>query len=431
MDMMITPEDFALAMKKTGVDEACPKITVAVSGGGDSLALAILVQEWVKARGGRMLALTVDHQLRSDSRGEAEKVQKILRARGIPQEILSWAGEKPASHVQERAREARYNLLLQACRQRDFPVLAVAHNLEDQAETFWMRLAHGSGLDGLAAMAAVRDAEGVSIIRPVLSFSREQLRTTCHHHDVDWIEDPSNQNDKYLRVRLRQFEELLGQEGLTPSRINLTIQKLEDARQALETVAAQAVASCVVLHPEGYATLKMSEWLVYPRDLQRRILGRALSMIAQHPYPVGFEAIEQTRQELHDAAFAGKSLAGCEIFPGQAGEMFVIREAAAAEGRTLVDKAGLWDGRFSISGFSEEFLEIGILGDAGLSELRKNINRAGTLEKRLNVLPFKVKRVLPALWLADNLLAVPHIGYYSQACPGGMQAGQVLFIKNR
>ena len=426
MNNAITSEEFALSMKKLGIAETRPKIAVAVSGGGDSIALALLMQEWVGARGGEMLALTVDHQLRPSSAGEALEVRKFMQARGILHDLLIWRGNKPSTHVQAMAREARYALLLQACRQRAFPVLAVAHNLEDQIETFWMRLAHGSGLDGLSAMAPAREAEGVSVIRPVLSFSRGQLRATCTQRRCLWAEDPSNRNEKYLRVKLRRFENLLADEGLTPARLAQTVQKLEDARQALQIMTEKAVAACVLLHPEGYATLKISEWKEYPRDIQRRILRQALTMIVSSPYPAGFEALELTRQDLQNPSFAGKTLAGCEIFPERSGNVLIAREADSVEGRVRVAEDKIWDARFIVSGFDVESLEIGALGEAGLSELRKNID---TPLQKLEMLPFKVKRVLPALWRGGNLLAVPHVSYYSPACPPGLKTGRLLFVK--
>ena len=416
----ITSESFAFSMQKLDIDGTRPKIAVAVSGGGDSLALTILMQEWVTARGGEMLTLTVDHKLRPNSSAEAEGVQKLLRARNITHDILTWEGDKPLTHVQEMARKARYKLLLSECLKRGFPFLSIAHNLEDQIETFWMRLTHGSGLDGLSAMSSVRMTEGVSVIRPVLSFSREQLRATCLQHDIKWVEDPSNSNKKYLRPKLRAFENLLKAEGLTPDRLALTVQKLEDARQALQVMADTAFSEYVLLHPEGYATLKTEKWKKSPREIQRRVLAQTLMILSPKPYQSGFEAIEQTRIDLHNQFFTGKTLAGCEIFPGRSGDVLLARESDATEGRMRVQEGLVWDGRFTVSGFPTESLYIGALGEQGLCELKKNMDGSG-------MLPFKVKRVLPALWHGGNLLAVPHLGYYSQSCPARLKTGQITF----
>ena len=416
----ITSESFALSMQKLGISKTRPKIAVAVSGGGDSLALTVLMQEWVTARGGEMLTLTVDHKLRPNSSAEAKCVQKLMRTRGISHDILTWEGNKPATHVQEMARKARYKLLLSTCKQRGFPFLAIAHNLEDQIETFWMRLTHGSGLDGLSAMAPVRVTEGVSVIRPVLPFSREQLRATCLQHDMEWIEDPSNANKKYLRPKLRAFENLLKKEGLTPERLAQTVQKLEDARQALQVMTDTTFAECVLLHPEGYATLKTEKWKQSPHEIQRRVLTQILMILSPQPYPSGFGAIEQTRIELHNQFFSGKTLTGCEIFPGRTGGILLTRESDAVESRVRVQKMMVWDGRFAVSGFSGKLLDIGALGEKGLYELKKNMENSGTL-------PFKVKRVLPALWQGKNLLAVPHLSYYSPSCPDNLKTGRIVF----
>ncbi|MFH1157795.1 MAG: tRNA lysidine(34) synthetase TilS [Pseudomonadota bacterium] len=420
MNNAIPPDEFHASMQKLCIGGTRPKIAVAVSGGGDSLALTALMREWVAGRGGEILALTVDHRLRTGSSEEAASVQKLLRARGITHDILTWEGDKPLTHVQELARKARYKLLLSECQRRGFPFLAVAHNLEDQIETFWMRLAHGSGLDGLSAMAPVRVTEGVSIIRPVLPFSRERLRATCLQHGMKWVEDPSNANEKYLRVKLRVFETLLEGEGLTPERLSQTVQKLEDARQALQAMTDTAFAECVLLHQEGYATLKTEEWKRSPREIQRRVLARTLMILSPQQYTAGFEAVEQTRSDLHNQMFAGKTLAGCEIFPGRSGDVLLAREAGAVEGRVRVTEGRVWDGRFSVSGFPAGSLDIGALGEQGLSGLKKDME--GTV-----ALPFKVKRVLPALWQGEGLLAVPHLGYYSPSCPAELKTGRVSF----
>ena len=422
--LAITPDAFDAALKKTGLGDARPKIAVAVSGGGDSMALALLVRDWVKAHGGEMIALTVDHGLRADSAAEAQKVGALLKDKGIAHEILTWEGDKPATHIQELAREARYKLLTEACRARGFGFLAVAHNLEDQTETFWMRLAHGSGLDGLAGMAAARDADGVKIIRPVLGFTRTELRATCTQYGLEWIEDPSNRNEKYLRVKLREFEEVLAQEGFTPARLAQTMQKLEESREAIQVMTTEAFRTCVQMHPEGYVTLNTQQWQKSPREIQRRVLMQALTSVSPQDYPLGSEAIETTRLELQSTTtsggFAGKTLGGCEIFPAQGGYFVFVREAAIVEGPLPAADGQIWDKRFVISGIDAgATLTIGALGSARIEESKTPAKKA---------LPFKIRRVLPAFFLNDNLCAVPHLGYYSADCPAAVKAGKIRFL---
>ena len=150
--------EFADLMSELGPYEAKPALAVAVSGGADSLALAILLRDWVRDRDGSLLALVVDHGLRAESASEAAWVAKSLRSLNIPTRVLRWtsAGQHAGS-LQAVARAARYELLGAACARRGVLHLALAHHLQDQAETFLLRLSRGSGLEGLGAMAPVAD----------------------------------------------------------------------------------------------------------------------------------------------------------------------------------------------------------------------------------------------------------------------------------
>lgn len=424
-----TADLFALSMQKLGLDRPQAKIAVAVSGGGDSLALTLLMQKWIETRGGEMLALTVDHGLRPDSAAEAAGLHTFLQARGIRHDVLKWTGEKPHTHIQERARDARYALLLDACRREGFTALAVAHNLEDQIETFWMRLSKGSGLDGLSAMAPSRNLGGISLVRPVLAFSRTDLREICRDFGVEWAEDPSNRNEQFLRVKLRQVEDLLAAEGLTPQRLAQTLQKLEEAREALQIWADEAAGKMVSFHPEGFATLNPAAWRLLPADIQRRVLSSTLLSVAPRDYAPGFEQLEQTRHEMLGETFSGRTLSGCEIFPGKTGEVFICREAATAAAPAPLENGLLWDGRFQVSGYRDVAgLEIGILGEDGLAQLRqKSLPDAPPLA-RLESLPHKVRKTIPALWKNRILVAIPHVNWVDGETRSGPLTGKLDFV---
>ena len=401
---------FDAALRQTLSDALNPKIAVAVSGGGDSMALALLLRDWVRKNGGEILALTVDHALRKNSAQEAEETGKRLAEHGIAHRIMLWDEGKPQSGLQEQARIARYHLLLRECRKSGFPLLAVAHNAEDQMETFWMRLAHGSGLDGLCGMAPVTEKEGIRIIRPLLGFSREELRDVCKNRGVAWAEDPSNENAKFLRVRLRAFEELLAAEGLSPQRLSRTLQKLNYARESLRFVERQVCGAVAVSHPEGYTVMNVTKWREYPGDIRRRVLLNLLQRTASQRYPSGFEALEELIGALQAPDFQGRTLDGCEIFPSGEEDIVFCREFAAVETRVAAFENAVWDGRFTVSGLREEGLEIGVLGDDGLAQ-RKKAGFSSSKE-----LPFKIRRTLPALWRGQELWAVPHLGYRHRDC---------------
>jgi tRNA(Ile)-lysidine synthase len=417
-------EKLTASLLSLGLDAPAPHIAVAVSGGGDSLALTLLLNDWANARGGKILALTVDHGLRDGSAAEAAALNAELKKRGIAHEILNWQGDKPSSHIQERAREMRYKLLAQKCAEAGFDTLAVAHNAEDRMETFWMRLAHGSGLDGLAGMAASVQKENLRIIRPLLDFSRAELRDVCAAYGATWAEDPSNTNEKFLRPRLRGFEDMLAAEGLTPQRLALTLQKLGDARGALQSVTARALAAATH-HDAGYVTIAPAALLNEHADIQRRMLSQILHAVAPQDYRAGHDALEHLRADIARETFNGSTVAGCEIFPSK-GVLVFCRELAASAAPAPLQNGMVWDGRFRVSGYPvHESLTIGVAGEAGVSILRKQAAQDAALARVLAPVPAKLLRVFAGIWHGQNLVAVPHLSWFSQDCPAGVKTAEI------
>lgn len=407
-------EQFHTTMRSLGFS-AADKIAVAVSGGGDSVALLLLL----KSFGANITALTVDHGLRAESANEALGVAALAQQLNIPHKILTWQGDKPKSHIQERARMARYDLLLQACRDLDIGAIAFAHNLEDQAETFWMRLSHGSGLDGLAGMAPSRIDNGVRIIRPLLNVRRDALRDYCASKNVAYVDDPSNVNEKYLRPRLRAFETALAAEGFTPERLSSTMQKLDDAKDALTIMTDRALSIGRVVHVEGYVSLSYDVFKSEPREIRRRMLALSLGLLSAAGYP---PTLVDTCDAIAAPDFAGCTLQGCEIFKSK-DKLLLTREPSAVAKRMKLQDGMVWDDRFVIHTPQPLTYDIAALGEAGLATLRKQAPDNIALE----LLPFKVKKTLPALWQGQNLVAVPHVSWFSDTADVLTPSLQVSF----
>ena len=394
------------------------------------MALCLLLQRWAAQNNAELLALTVDHGLRAEAAAEAQVTHETLTKRGLRHITLRWEGDKPASHIQERARAARYDLLLKTCRAEGFTHLALAHNLEDQAETFWMRLAHGSGLDGLAGMAAQRETEGVTLIRPLLGFTRAELRAVCTAKKTAWIEDVSNTNEKFLRVRLRKLEELLAAEGLSPQRMGNTMQKLAEARAALEQVTDNLMRAAVIFHDEGYATLQLPRLQNTPADISRRLLSCLLQSVAPQDYAPGFEALDKLAAALTAPGFSGSTLGGCEILGAEKNAVLVLREAAALPPSMPLEEGMIWDRRFMVLGYPAESLTIAPLNAAAIAHLRKHAAKDSAVLKRLEALPHKVRLTLPALFRDENLVAVPHLSWSAASAAADVSACRLVPRQN-
>jgi tRNA(Ile)-lysidine synthase len=256
-------------------------LVLAVSGGPDSTSLLWLAANWRRRRrrGPSLLAVTVDHGLRPESAREASAVKRFARTLGIPHRTLRWRGDKPTSAVEERARNERYRLLGTAARRIGARCIVTAHTLDDQAETVLIRMARGSGLTGLAAMAAATPVDGLFVVRPLLEVAKTRLIATLAAADIPYAEDASNCDPRFTRARIRALMPTFQAEGLTPRRLGILARRLRRADTALDAIAREVGARLaggqwpqlfpVVLDRDGLAGL--------PDELALRIVGRAVA----------------------------------------------------------------------------------------------------------------------------------------------------------
>jgi len=391
-----------------------PRVAVAVSGGADSLALALLLQDWAAARGGTLTALTVDHGLRPEAAREARWVGRLLRPQGLRHKILTWQGSKPRSGLQAAARAARYGLLADWCARQGVFFLALAHHQDDQAETLLLRLGSGSGLDGLAAMSAVGETAEVRLLRPLLTVPKSRLEASLRARGLDWIEDPSNRDPRHARVRLRQAMPSLALEGLTAPRLAAAADHLGRVRADLEQLVGQLLARAASLHPAGFARLDPNALAAAPDEVGRRALARLLMCVGGADYAPRLERLERLFVSLVAGLQRSATLGGCRILPRAPGllpGLLVVREtrgleSAAASGRLL------WDGRFAVelaaNGRSlPRSLRIGPLGREGWRALL-----AVAPGLRGHAVPAAARGALPAFSDAKGLAAVPQLGYW-------------------
>lgn len=409
----ISADEFRALMAPLGPFEERPQIAVAVSGGADSTALALLADGWAREQGGRATALTVDHGLRPESAAEARAVGVALAPLAIAHDILTWTGDKPETGIQAAAREARYRLLEGWCRRKGVLHLLLAHHREDQAETVLLRLGSASGIDGLCGMPAIAERRHIRLLRPLLTVPGDRLRATLKARGAGWIDDPSNRNPDFQRVRIRTLMPALAGAGLGGARIAASARRLARARAALEAVTAELAAQAVTLHPAGFACVDAAALRAAPTEIGLRLLSQILRCIGGRPYPPADDGLERLYAAIRQGE--GGTLGGCRVVPNPTPSrsvrgLLVCRETRGLQGPVAVQSPGdvIWDNRFRLT-FGEvsgDGVTVAALGAAGLSALR-----GAKWDGWPPALPNPVLAALPAVYDVVGVCAVPHLGY--------------------
>lgn len=392
-----------------------PRIAVALSGGADSLTLTLLLKQWCAARGISIVALTLDHGLRPESRNEAETVQKWMKAQNIEHHILSWRSSVSGTGLQEKARIGRYDELSKWCHKQQISTLVVGHHLEDQIETFLYRLTKGSGLDGLACMSQKIPRNGLNIIRPLLYTSKQQLISTLKGYGHPWIEDPTNKNQAYTRNRLRTLLPSLKRKGFSSSFWVQHFKNLGQKRHLHDCKLTSFLKTSITLHPEGFfscsPTLFKSLPLLdnNPFISPLKVLERLLRALSGAVYPPRSKTLRTLLETLRSPSFSGVSCAGCLIYEWKGVLVFQREPHALGTAQILCEniksRIYLWDKTTTITLPPYSSIIVKALGEEPL----KNLD----FLKGLSHIPRRVKTILPSIWQNDTLMAVPHLNYYS------------------
>ena len=317
-----------------------PALGIALSGGGDSMALLHLAAGWAGPRGVRLAAVTVDHRLRPESAAEARFAAQAAESLGIPAQILPWDDHPAGGNLMQSARRARALLIADWARAQGLPAVALGHTRDDVAETLLMRLSRGAGLDGLAAMAEAWDSHGIRWLRPLLDCGRAELRDWLAARAIAWADDPSNDDPHYDRARIRAAMAAL---GLQPAQLARAARNLAQARDAL-IPATLALAEDARVQGDTLS-LPLPPLRSAPAELRRRLLVAALAWITGAPHPPRQSGLDATWTAI--AAGRRGTLAGVILTP-RLDRLHLTREPAAAARAAPLTGAGLWDARFRL-----------------------------------------------------------------------------------
>ncbi|MHA1549972.1 MAG: tRNA lysidine(34) synthetase TilS [Alphaproteobacteria bacterium] len=267
-------------------NESPVRIALAISGGADSMALAFAASQLKEYS---FLALTVDHQLRSDSQTESHQVQKWMTQFKIPHRILVWKnGKNCKNNIEDSARQARYDLLKSEMKKENIELLLTAHHQDDQIETFFLNLKRGSGVKGLSGMRSIREDDSIQIGRPFLDKSKTEILSFCNKNNIPYTNDPMNDDASFSRVKIRKNRSCLEKIGLSDSRILLTMKNLAKTDETLTLLTSQFLDK-ITLSNSTYLRAPFSE---IPVEMGVRALTRLLQDQSKSNYPPSWESVE-------------------------------------------------------------------------------------------------------------------------------------------
>jgi tRNA(Ile)-lysidine synthase len=373
-------------------------VALAVSGGSDSTALMHLAKAWAVRNHPelKLTALTVDHGLRPEAAGEAKAAGEWAERLGLSHHILTWEGHKPETGLQAWAREARYSLMTDWCKANGAGRLVTGHTLDDQAETVLMRLERSLSPGSLAGIAQAGEWDGVALLRPLLSISRQALRDYLAALDQDWIEDPSNEDRRFERVRVRQAMSGLLPHGVTPERLAALAEASARTNILLERLAGQWLARWLKEQDWGICHAPREPFLALPEPLQQHILARIIGHYG------GGEAKPEAEELRRAARWVAEGPIRCTLGGAVLGRrkqaFWVTREAARIAAEPLVIPATgmvIWDGRFRIE--ASPGAKVRVAGDVALALGEE--------------LPAIVRRAYPLVEQAEGVEGEPRITF--------------------
>ncbi len=393
-------EQFTRALHELGVVTPQAVIGLAVSGGGDSIAMMHLAARAVDPN--RLRAVSVDHGLRPEARSEIALVANQAKDLGIEHIALGWDWDRKGN-LQGAARQGRWAAMHEWAGQAGVDAILMGHTEDDQLETLLMRLARGSGIDGLTAMGRVDLRDGLRVGRPLLGISRDDLRGWLRTEQISWCEDPSNDDPRYDRVRARKMYAQLETLGLTRKRLLQTVDHMQAAQRSLRR-AARDFARLHVRQDAGDLIFDPVALDLSNDDAPRRVMAAAISWVASRSYRPRFESLIARVDQLRKGHKV--TLAGCVLLPLPGGGARILREAAATTPYTRphgldIAATGLrWDQRWHLDGPVRDGLRVQALGE-GLRDCP---------DWRQASMPQVSLLASPSVWSGDTLIAAPLAG---------------------
>lgn len=374
------------------------RLGVAVSGGGDSMAMLQCLATLMPCE--NLSVLTINHNLRQEAAEEVALVRDVCASLGVLCDVQDWHWDQ-VGNLQARARDGRWDAIKEFARCNALDAVCLGHTEDDQIENFFLRLSRGSGVEGLSGMSSDGMREGVRVVRPILTCARQDLRNWMMSNGHSWADDPSNVDEKYDRVKARGMMAELESLGLTRKRVLQTVAHMRSAAGALNSAILQFTKERC--HREyGDVLIALSPGQVDGNELLNRTVLSALQWVGGSSYRPRLESFNAALTSTLDGKRS--TLHGC-VLSLENNHLRIGRELAATANEKCSDASGpvTWDGRWALeaSSYPGEY-EVRALGEDGL---------AHCLNWRQIGVPRSTLLTTPSVWSNGTLIAAPIAGY--------------------
>jgi len=388
-------------------------IAIAVSGGVDSLVLMYLASESKVINNKDVFILTINHGLRPESKTECDFVEGLAKELGFKVKILEWEGKKPSKSLQEKARNERYNLLLNFCRENSINNLFLAHHLDDQIENFLFRMFRGSGIKGLTSFSNRSERDGILLIRPLIDIPKSELIAFAKKRKIRWIEDPSNQNKKFERIKLRKILSLIYDQGFDKKVFLKSIKKLKLANKALDKTTKEFVSKYVLVNKNISVFINQEFFLEAPKEIQLRVIENSIRIFSgERFYSPSYSKMMNLINWIRKSSNISAKTLGGTIFRRRNKGIILYKEVKKLNEikpiKLSKNTYKSWDNRFLIKAKKGSKGEISYLGAEGVKILK---SKKKLHKKDFNGIPVTALYSTPAVWRGKRLISAPFFDY--------------------
>ena len=408
-DIILSLEIFSNFLNSLDILKRKSTFAVSVSAGVDSMTLLHLSDKWAKKNKKKLFIISYNHNIRKDSQKEVECVELESKKLGWQHQALKW--EKPSKkNILEDARNARYEAISKLCKKKNIDVLFLGHHLDDLVETFFIRILKKSKIEGLCPMKINRKIFGINMVRPLLKISKKSIYDYARQNNIQFFEDPSNYNSKYIRTKIRMF--LSKNDDLKLSLVK-SVKLFCRLRLYFDKHILKFFLDNVVLKSEGYIVINKKNLLKLPNFLISKILEKAIISVGNRKYPPRSSTLTKLTETLVKNINTTVSAAGC-LVKIQNEIVLVFREFNYIKNLSLTlnnGEEGLWDNKFIISNLSEETKIL--VSPLGKELEDNNLLKLYSSKKKSKHLAYILKKTLPVIKTLEGYAYIPHLNIYN------------------